>query len=79
MGKSHPIALHERVISFVEEGHGHQEASRHFRVSPRFVNDLVILKCETGSLVPRQQGMLAAANFRRITRGLESGWRRMAN
>lgn len=56
MGKSHPIALRERVVAFVEEGHGHREAARHFRVSPRFVNDLVILKRETGWLVPRRQG-----------------------
>lgn len=53
MGKSHPIALRERVVAFVEEGHGHREAARHFRVSPRFVNNLVILKRETGSLLPR--------------------------
>jgi transposase len=56
MGKSHPIALRSRVVAFVEEGHGHREAARHFRVSPRFVNNLVILKRETGSLAPRRQG-----------------------
>ena len=56
MGKSHPIALRSRVMAFVEEGHGHREAARHFRVSPRFVNNLVILKRETGSLAPRRQG-----------------------
>ncbi len=56
MGKSHPIALRERVVAFVEEGHGHREAARHFRVSPRFVNNLVILKRQTGSLLPRRQG-----------------------
>lgn len=56
MGKSHPITLRSRVIAFVEEGHGHREAARHFRVSPRFVNNLVILKRETGSLAPRRQG-----------------------
>ncbi|WP_244426294.1 IS630 transposase-related protein [Rhizobium mesoamericanum] len=44
MGKSHPIELRSRVIAFVEEGNTHREASRHFRVSPRFVNNLVILK-----------------------------------
>lgn len=54
MGKSHPIELRSRVIAFVEEGNTHREASRHFRVSPRFVNDLVILKRETGSLSPRR-------------------------
>ncbi len=56
MGKSHPIALRSRVIAYVEEGHGNREAARHFRVSPRFVNTLVILKRETGSLAPRRQG-----------------------
>lgn len=74
MGKSHPIALRERVVAFVEEGHGHREAARHFRVSPRFVNDLVILKRETGSLSPRRQEhlgrqacrSLAALSFARL-------------
>jgi transposase len=55
MGKSHPIALRSRVVAFVEEVHS-REAARHFRVSPRFVNNLVILKRETGSLAPRRQG-----------------------
>lgn len=49
MGKSHPIALRVRVAAFVEEGHSHREAARHFRVSPRFVNNLMILKRATGS------------------------------
>ena len=56
MGKSHPVELRSRVITFVEAGHGHREAARHFFVSPKFVNDLVILKRETGALAPRRQG-----------------------
>ena len=56
MGKPHPIVLRMRVVVFVDEGHGHREAARHFRVSPKFVNDLLKLRCETGSLVPRPQG-----------------------
>jgi len=56
MGKSHPIALRSRVVAFVEEGHSHREAARHFRVSPRFVNNLMILKRESGSVAPRRQG-----------------------
>ena len=50
------MELRTRVIAFVEEGHGHREAARHFRVSPRFVNDMVILKRQTGGLVPKAQG-----------------------
>lgn len=42
--------------SGVEEGHGHREAARHFRVSPRFVNELMKRRRETDSLVPRRQG-----------------------
>ena len=57
MGKPHPMALRERVIAFVEEGHSHREASGHFRVSPRFVNNLVKLNAATGSLEPRRQGL----------------------
>jgi transposase len=56
MGKPHPLALRERVVAFVEEGHSHRAAATHFRVSPRFVNDMVILKRETGSLAPKRQG-----------------------
>lgn len=56
MGKPHPIELRSRVVAFVEEGHGHREAARHFRVSPRFVNDIVILKRESGGLLPKAQG-----------------------
>ncbi len=56
MGKPHPIELRERVISFVEESHSHRAAASHFPVSPRFVNRMVILKRETGSLEPARQG-----------------------
>jgi transposase len=50
------MELRKRVIAFVDEGHGHREAARHFRVSPKFVNDLVRLRRETGSIAPRAQG-----------------------
>lgn len=56
MGKPHPMELRTRVVAFVDEGHGHREAARHFRVSPRFVNELVKLRRNTGSLEPRRQG-----------------------
>lgn len=56
MGKPHPIELRERVVAFVEEGHSHRSTAAHFRVSVRFVNDMVILKRETGSLAPKPQG-----------------------
>jgi transposase len=56
MGKPHPIELRTRVVAFVDEGHGHREAARHFRVSPKFVNDLIKLRRVTGSLLPRPQG-----------------------
>jgi Transposase and inactivated derivatives len=56
MGRPHPIELRSRVVAFVEEGHGHREAARHFRVSPRFVNDMVILKRESGGLAAKPLG-----------------------
>ena len=56
MVRPHPMALRERVVAFVEEGHSNREASRHFRVLPRFVNDLMILHRETGSLAAKPQG-----------------------
>ena len=52
----HPMALRERVVAFVEEGHSHRSAAARFRVSVKFVNDMVILKRETGGLDPRLQG-----------------------
>jgi transposase len=56
MGKPHPIELRLRVVVFVEEGNSHREAARHFRVSPRFVNNMIILNRSTGSLSPARQG-----------------------
>ena len=56
MGKPHPLELRQRVVDFVEEVHTHQATATHFRVSVRFVNDMVILKRETGSLAPMRQG-----------------------
>jgi transposase len=56
MGKPHPIELRVRVVAFVEEGNSNREASRHFWVSPRFVNNMMILHRLTGSLAPARQG-----------------------
>ncbi len=56
MGKPHPIELRERVVAHVEEGHTHRATAAHYRVSVKFVNDMVKLKRETGSLEPRRQG-----------------------
>ncbi len=58
MGKPHPIELRERVVAFVDEGHGHRETARHFRVSPKFVNDMIKLRRETGGLLAKRQGNL---------------------
>ena len=56
MGKPHPLALRERVVAFVTDGNTHRAAAAHFRVSTKFVNDMVILKRATGSLAPKRQG-----------------------
>ena len=56
MGKPHPMELRERVVAFVDEGNSHREAARHFRVSPRFVNDMIKLRRETGGLGAKKQG-----------------------
>ena len=61
------MELRSRVIVFVEEGHGHREAARHFRVSPRFVNDMVILKRGSGGLVPKAQGNHAEGKLARFS------------
>lgn len=56
MGRPHPMALRTRVVDFVEEGHTHRATALHFRVSVKFVNDMVKLKREVGSLEPKPQG-----------------------
>lgn len=56
MGKPHPMALRERVVEHVEKGHSHRETARVFTVSVSFVNKMVKLREETGSLAPKQQG-----------------------
>ncbi|MGY6695607.1 MAG: hypothetical protein ACXIUW_06205 [Roseinatronobacter sp.] len=53
MGKPLPVELRERPVASVEEGHSHRSAAARFRVSVKFVNDMVILKRETGELEPR--------------------------
>jgi transposase len=50
------MELRERVVAFVDEGNSHREAARHFRVSPRFVNDMIRLRRETGGLDAKRQG-----------------------
>lgn len=71
MGKPHPIELRSRVMALVEEGHGHRKAARHFRVSPRFVNDMVIPKRAGGALLPKARG-----NHARGTLAPFDGWLR---
>jgi transposase len=56
MGKPHPIELRQRVVACVDEGNSHREAGRCFRVSTKFVNDMIKLRRETGALDPKPQG-----------------------
>ena len=56
MGKPLPVELRQRVVAFVEEGNTHRAAAARFRVSIKFVNDMVLLKRRTGSLDPKPQG-----------------------
>ena len=56
MGKPLPMELRVRVVDFVEEGHTHRSAAAQFRVSIKFVNDMVLLKRRTGSLATMPQG-----------------------
>lgn len=64
MGRPHPIELRERVVAFVEDGHTHRAAAAHFRVSPRFVNNMVIVKRESGSLAAKRQGNRGVGKLR---------------
>src|SRR5210317_1396210 len=56
MGKPHPKELRERVVAHVMVGNTHHSAAARFDVSIKFVNDMVKLKRETGSLAPKRQG-----------------------
>ena len=56
MGKPLPKELRQRAVDFVEEGHTHRSAAAQFRVSVKFVNDMVLLKRRTGSLAAKPQG-----------------------
>ena len=56
VGKPHPVGLRERVVAFVEEWHSQRSAGARFPAPVTFVNDMVILKRETGGLRPRRQG-----------------------
>jgi transposase len=46
----YPLALRERFVGHVESGHSHRSTASNFQVSIKFVNDIVKLKRETGSL-----------------------------
>ena len=56
MASTHPLELRKRVVALVEDGHGHRATARHYRVSVKFVNDMVKLKRETGGLAPKRRG-----------------------
>ena len=56
MGKPHPIELRQRVVDHVAEGNTHRSAAARFKVSVRFVNDMVKLMKATGGLAPKAQG-----------------------
>ncbi len=56
MGKPHPMELRVRVVAFVKEGNSNWEAARHFRVSSRFVNNMMSLDRSSGLLAAAEQG-----------------------
>ena len=56
MGKPLPMELRRWVVDFGEEGHRHRAAAAQFRVSIKFVKDMVLLQRTTGSLEAKQQG-----------------------
>ncbi|UIK08201.1 hypothetical protein [Neorhizobium galegae] len=63
MGKPHPIELRARVVAFVEKGNSNREAAQHFRVSPRFVNNMMILIGRRARLLPPGRAIRPAASF----------------
>jgi transposase len=56
MCKPYPVELRERAASFVAQGNTHAKAARRLCVWIKFVNGMVRLMSETGSLAPKPQG-----------------------
>ena len=56
MGKPHPVELRKRVVDHVAEGNTHRSTAARFKVSVKFVNDMVKLMKATGGLAPKAQG-----------------------
>jgi transposase len=56
MGKPHPVELRQRVVDHVAEGSTHRATAARFKVSVKFVNDMVKLRKATGGLLPKAQG-----------------------
>lgn len=56
MGRPHPVELRQRVVDHVAEGNTHRSTAARFKVSVRFVNDMVKLMKATGGLAPKAQG-----------------------
>ena len=56
MGKPHSIELRQRVMDYVAEGNTHRSAAARFKVSVKFVNDMVKLMTANGGLTPKAQG-----------------------
>jgi hypothetical protein len=56
MGKPLPMELRQRVVYFFEERNTHRVAAARFRVSIKFVNDMVLQKRRTKSIDPKPQG-----------------------
>jgi transposase len=56
MGKPHPVELRQRVVDHVAAGNTHRATAARFKVSVKFVNDMVKLRASTGGLAPKPQG-----------------------
>lgn len=50
MGKPHLFELRERAVRLVDQGITHTGAARRLCISIQFVNDMLRLKRETGSM-----------------------------
>ena len=50
------MELRQRVVDVVKEGRSHRSAAAKFRVSVRFVNDMLLPRRRTGSLDPKPRG-----------------------
>ena len=64
MGKPYPVELRERVVWRVLAGHSHRSVAKHFKVSSRFINRMMLFYKATKDVTPPKQGRPVSGRYR---------------